>query len=178
MSAATPGGEVDGDGRDASGLHGLHKAGNGVRQSWTAADAKDPVYDQVVRHSRIMIIELDQPATCRDQRRKAGRMWDAQAAECGDAYAPAGQPYAGEQRVASIVARSNHDHHVAPISAATLRLQQVGCIGGHGGRGPLHQCVHALDGDGPLFDPTDLVDPVGAHDHASQITTAEAMPAS
>ena len=47
----------------------------------TAADAEDPVYDQVVRHSRIMIIEIDQPTTCREQRRKAGRMWGAQAAD-------------------------------------------------------------------------------------------------
>ena len=125
-----------------------------------------------------MIIEIDQPTTRREQRRKAGRMWGAQAADGCHPCAPAGQPYAGEQRVASVVSRPHHDHHVASVAAATVRLQQVGCIGGHGRRGPLHQRVHALDGDGALLDSTDLVDPVCAHDHASQITTAEAMPAS
>jgi hypothetical protein len=85
-----------------------------------------------------MIIQIDQPATCRDQRRKAGSMWAAQAANRGDAHAPAGQPYAGEQRVASIVARTNHDQHVAPISAAAGRPQQVGCLAATAS-GPLHQ---------------------------------------
>ena len=65
-----------------------------------------------------------------------------------------------------------------PYRPPVVVSQQVGGTGGNGGRGPLHQCVHALRGDGSLLDTADRLDAVRAHDHASQITTAEAMPAS
>ena len=65
------GGEVDGDGRDALSLHGLHESGNRVGQSWTAADAEDSVDDQVVRHriGDMMIIKVDQLGHLRRARR-------------------------------------------------------------------------------------------------------------
>jgi hypothetical protein len=138
------------------------------------------VDDQVGRHrlSDMMIIKVDHPATRGEQGGQAGLVWAAQAADCCDAGTAPGQPYAGEQGVAAVVTRTNHDHHMAPISAAARRLEQLGRAGGYSGRGPLHQRVDTLDSDGPLLDLPDLIDAIRAHDHASQITTADAMPAS
>src|SRR4051794_27446445 len=102
----------------------------------------------------------------------------AKASHCSDAYATPGQSYTGEQRVAPVVAGSHHDHDVASVSAAGGGPDKVGGTCRNGSCCPLHQCIDALYGDGSLFDATNHLDAVRAHDHASQITTAEAMPAS
>jgi hypothetical protein len=125
-----------------------------------------------------MIIEVDHSATCGEQRGSSGWLRGAEAPNCCDANSVPGQPYAGKKRVATVVASTNHDHHMAPIPAAARRLKQVGRTGGDRGCGPLHQCIDALDGDSPVLDSPDRLDAVCAHDHASQITTADAMPAS
>jgi hypothetical protein len=105
-------------------------------------------------------------------------MWRAQASDSSDAYAAPSQAYASEQSVATIVPGTDHDHHVTPVATTGARPQQLGGARGYASRGTLHQRVDAFNGDRPVLDAADLVHAVGAHDHASQITTAEAIPAS
>jgi hypothetical protein len=115
-----------------------------VGQSWSATNAENPVDDQIAGQLGDRIIEVDYAAAGSDQCGATGGMGCAEASHGGHPYATTGQPNPGEQCVAAVVARTDHDHHVAPVSTAGGGPQQVGGTGGNGSRGPLHQSVHAL----------------------------------
>src|SRR4030095_8916778 len=70
------GGKVNGDRRDALGLHSLHKAGSAVGESGTSSDTEDAIDDQVVRHrtGHMKVIEFDQSAACSEQRGQSSRV--------------------------------------------------------------------------------------------------------
>ena len=123
VSAATP------EGRSTA-TTGIFRAATDWTRSATRSGNPGrppmPRIPSITRSKARLLIEpceVDELSASRNQRGVAGGMWGAQASHRGDAYAAAGEPYAGKQGVAPVIARADHDHHVAAVPAAGRRLQ-------------------------------------------------------
>ena len=131
---------------------------------------------------QVQVGDLDQPAAGGAQRGQPALVGRAQAADRGHRRPAPGQPSPGEQGVPAVVARADQDQHPGAVDPSEQAHGRPGDRRGQPAGRALHQRVVADLGDRRGLELADRVDPVRLEHridpHASQITTAEAMPAS
>jgi hypothetical protein len=151
-----PTGDVHRHDWDTGCEHGTNDARRRLANRSGAADAQDPVEDQVRtgEHPRDRwVVPVDDASACRPRCRRALRVHAPRVTDCHRGHSSLGQGRQGPEGITSVVPGADESHHVRPTHSAAAAAQEVHAHAGEGCRGPLHE--HRLGHPGPRLSPTD-----------------------